>query len=76
MSNLHHQMVQQSDVLSTAMTSYAEKEQIFQSVLADKERIIDELQSDVEIYTAKLNDVKDSKQQLKTEQLSVKQEQN
>ena len=75
MSNLHHQMVQQSDVLSTAMTSYAEKEQIFQSVLADKERIIDELQSDVEIYTAKLNDVKDSKQQLKTEQLSVKQEQ-
>ena len=75
MSNLHHQMVQQSDVLSAAMTSYAEKEQIFQSVLADKERIIDELQSDVEMYTAKLNDVKDSKQQLKTEQSSVKQEQ-
>ena len=75
MSNLHHQMVQQSDVLSAAMTSYAEKEQIFQSVLADKERIIDDLQSDVEMYTAKLNDVKDSKQQLKTEQLSVKQEQ-
>ena len=75
MSNLHHQMVQQSDVLSAAMTSYAEKEQIFQSVLVDKERIINELQSDVEMYTAKLNDVKDSKQQLKTEQLSVKQEQ-
>ena len=75
MSNLHHQMVQQSDLLSAAMTSYAEKERIFQSVLADKERIVDELQSDVEMYTAKLNDVKDSKQQLKTEQLSVKQEQ-
>ena len=74
MSNLHHQMVQQSDVLSATMTSYAEKEQTLQSVLADKERIIYQLQSDVEMYTAKLNDVKDSKQQLKTEQLSVKQE--
>ena len=74
MSNLRHQMVQQSDVLSATMTSYAEKEQTLQSVLADKERIIYQLQSDVEMYTAKLNDVKDSKQQLKTEQLSVKQE--
>ena len=74
MSNLHHQMVPQSDVLSATMTSYAEKEQTLQSVLADKERIIYQLQSDVEMYTAKLNDVKDSKQQLKTEQLSVKQE--
>ena len=74
MSNLHHQMVQQSDVLSATMTSYAEKEQTLQSVLADKERIIYQLQSDVEMYTAKLNNVKDSKQQLKTEQLSVKQE--
>ena len=71
MSNLHHRLLQQSDLLSTAMTSYAEKEQTFQSALADKERIIDELQDDIEMYTAKLNDGKNS---IKVEQVSVKQE--
>ena len=71
MSNLHHQLVQQS---SATMKSYAEKEQGFQNVLADKERIIGNLQSDIEMYMAKLNDSKDLIQQLKLEQLSEKEE--
>ena len=71
MSNLHHELVQQS---SATMKSYAEKEQAFQNVLADKERIIGNLQSDIEMYMAKLNDSKDLMQQLKLEQLSVKEE--
>ena len=70
MSNLYHQLVQQSDLLSATMTSYAEKEQAFQNVLADKERIIGNLQSDIEMYMAKLNDSKDLMQQLKLEHLS------
>ena len=70
MSNLHHQLVQQSDLLSATMTSYAGKEQAFQNVLADKERIIGNLQSDIEMYMAKLNDSKDLMQQLKLEHLS------
>ena len=69
-SNLYHQLVQQSDLLSAAMT----KEQAFHSILADKERIIDQLQSDIEMYSAKLNDVKDSMQQLKIQQLVEKDE--
>ena len=71
MSKLHHQLVQQSDLLSATMTSYAEKEQAFQN---DKERIISNLQSDVEMYMAKLNDSKDLMQQLKLEHLSEKEE--
>ena len=74
MSNLHHELVKQSDLLSATMTSYAEKEQAFQNVLADKERIIGNLQSDVEMYMAKLNDSKDLMQQLKLEHLSEKEE--
>jgi len=68
MSNLHHQLVQQSDQLSTALIDYTDKEKAFQSKLADKQRIIDTLQSDIEMYTVKLNDSKDLMQQLKTEQ--------
>ena len=71
MSNLHHELVQQS---SATMKSYAEKELAFQNVLADKERIIGNLQSDIEMYMAKLNDSKDLMQQLKLEQLSEKEE--
>ena len=73
MSNLHHQLVQQSDQFSTTMTDYADKEKAFEDMLVDKQRIIDTLQSDIEMYTAKLNDSKDLMQQLKSEQLSEKQ---
>ena len=74
MSNLHHQFMQQSDLFSTTMKDYAEKEKAFESMLVDKQRIIDTLQSDIEMYTTKLNDSKDLMQQLKTEQLSEKQQ--
>ena len=74
MSNLHHQLMQQSDLFSTTMKDYAEKEKTFESMLVDKQRIIDTLQSDIEMYTTKLNDSKDLMQQLKTEQLSEKQQ--
>ena len=74
MSNLHHQLMQQSDLFSTTMKDYAEKEKAFESTLVDKQRIIDTLQSDIEMYTTKLNDSKDLMQQLKTEQLSEKQQ--
>ena len=67
MSNLHHQLVQQSDLLS--VTIYADKEQPLQCVLANKEKIMDELQADNEMYMAELNDAKDFIQQLKKEQL-------
>ena len=74
MSNLHHQLMQQSDLFSTTMKDYAEKEKAFESMLVDKQRMIDTLQSDIEMYTTKLNDSKDLMQQLKTEQLSEKQQ--
>ena len=74
MSNLHHQLVQQSNHLSTTMMDYADKEKAFEHMLVDKQRIIDTLQSDIEMYTAKLNDSKDLMQQLKSEQLSEKQQ--
>ena len=74
MYNLHHQLVQQSDQLSTALIDYTDKEKAFQRKLADKQRIIDTLQSDIEMYTVKLNDSKDLMQQLKTEQLFEEQQ--
>ena len=74
MSNLHHQLVQQSDRFSTTMIDYADKEKVFERMLVDKQRIIDALESDIEMYTAKLNDSKDLMQQLKTEQLFEEQQ--
>ena len=74
MSNLHHQLLHQSDLLSATMTSYADKQQALQYELADKEKIIDELQANNEMYKAELNDDQDFIQQLKKEQLSMKQE--
>ena len=53
--------------------NYADKEQMFQSVLAEKERIIKRLQADNKMYKAELNGVKDFIQQLKQEQTSVNQ---
>ena len=57
--------------LSDVMTSYDDKEQELQCVLAEKERIIDDLQADNEMYKAV---VKNFIQQLKQEELSVKQQ--
>ena len=71
-SNLQHQLAHQSDLLSATITSYAEKEQTFDGMLTDKQRMINMLRSDVEMYTTKLNDIKESMQQLLTEQSSVK----
>ena len=58
-SNLHHQLVQQSDLLSATMTRYADKQQALQCVLADKEKIIVQLQVENERDKAALNVVKD-----------------
>ena len=75
MSNLHHQLLHlQPDLLSATMTSYADKQQALQNEVADKEKIIDELQANNEMYKAELNDDKDFIQQLKKEPLSIKQE--
>ena len=65
--NLYQQLVKQSDVLSATMRSYTQKKQAFQNVLANRQRIIVNLQSDIEIHMAKLDDAKDLIQQLKTE---------
>ena len=65
--NLYQQLVKQSDVLSATMRSYAQKKQAFQNVLANRQKIIVNLQSDIEIHMAKLDDAEDLIQQLKTE---------
>ena len=74
MSNLRHQLLRQSDLLSGIMRSYTDKERIFQYVLADKKRIINQLQADNEIYVAELNNAKNFMQQMEMSHMSVKQE--
>ena len=65
MPDLHYRLVKLSDVLSATMRSYAEKKQAFQNVLKDRQKFIDNLQSDIEIHVAKLNNANDLIQQLK-----------
>ena len=65
MSDLHYRLVKLSDVLSATMRSYAENKQAFQNVLADRQKIIGNFQSDIEIHVAKLNNANDLIQQLK-----------
>ena len=67
------QLVQQSDCLSDIMTSFANKKQAMLQVLADKERIIDNLQADTAKCKVKLEDAKDITSQQKLQQLSVEQ---
>ena len=69
MSNLHCQLVQQSDHLSGMMTNYADKELVWQNKLDDKNTNVDNLMQKVE-----LDDAKYSAQQIKLKTLSVKQE--
>ena len=69
MSNLHCQLVQQSDHLSGMMTTYADKERALQNELDDKNTNVDNLMQKVE-----LDDAKYSAQQIKLKTLSVKQE--
>ena len=68
MSNLHCQLVQQSDHLSGMMTSYADKEWALQNELDDKNTNVDNLMQKVE-----LDDAKYSAQQIKLKTLSVNQ---
>ena len=69
MSNLHCQLIQQSDHLSGVMTNYADKEWALQNELDDKNTNVDNLMQKVE-----LDDAKYSAQQIKLKTLSVKQE--
>ena len=67
MSNLHCQLVQQSDHLSGMMTSYADKEQALQNELDDKNTNIDNLHADNALLKGKLDDAKHVIQQLKSQ---------
>ena len=67
MSNLHCQLVQQSDHLSDMMTSYADKEQALQNELDDKNTNIDNLHADNALLKAELNDAKHVIQLLKSQ---------
>ena len=67
MSNLHCQLVQQSDLLSGMMTTYADKEQALQNELDDKNTNIDNLHADNALLKAELNDAKHVIQQLKSQ---------
>ena len=69
-SSMSNQLVQNSSV---TMTSFADKEQTMLHALADKERMIDELQIDNAKYTTELNEVRDIMRQQKLEFLSTKQ---
>ena len=69
MSNLHCQLVQQSDHLSGMMTNYADKEWLWQNELDDRNTNVDNLMQKVE-----LDDAKYSAQQIKLKTLSVNQE--
>ena len=69
MTNLHCQLVQQSDHLSGMMTNYADKERALHNELDDKNTNVDNLMQKVE-----LDDAKYSAQQIKLKTLSVKQE--
>ena len=67
MSNLHCQLVQQSDHLNGMMTSYADKEQALQNELDDKNTNIDNLHADNALLKGKLDDAKHVIQQLKSQ---------
>ena len=63
-SNLNDQFAQQSDHLNGMMTSYADKERALQSELDDKNYNIDDLQTDIVMLKAELNDSTDKPQLL------------
>ena len=65
MSSIHHQLMQQSDLFRTTMTSYADKEKTFQCMLADKERTIKQLQIDNETFKKELSKAEEAVEQLK-----------
>ena len=65
LSNLHCQLIQQSDQLSGIMTSYANKEWTMQNELDDKNTNIDNLHADNVLLKAELDDAKHVMQQLK-----------
>ena len=65
LSNLHSQLIQQSDQLSGIMTSYANKERAMQNELDDKNTNIDNLHADNVLLKAELDDAKHVMQQLK-----------
>ena len=65
LSNLHCQLIQQSDQLSGIMTSYANKERAMQNELDDKNTNIDNLHADNVLLKAELDDAKHVMQQLK-----------
>ena len=65
LSNLHSQLIQQSDQLSGIMTSYANKERAMQNELDDKNTNIDNLHADNILLKAELDDAKHLMQQLK-----------
>ena len=72
--NLNNQLAQQSDHLNGMMTSYADKERALQNELDEKNYNIDDLQADIVMLKAELNDAKYLVQQLKLKNSSVKQE--
>ena len=72
--NLNNQLAQQSDHLNGMMTSYADKERALQNELDNKNYNIDDLQADIVMLKAELNDAKYLVQQLKLKNSSVKQE--
>ena len=72
MSNLRQQLLQKSNLLSATMRSYATKEQTLRYVLADKQRIIEQLRADNKIYAAEMNNSKNFRQK----SVPVKQESN
>ena len=65
MSNIHHQLIQQSDLFRATITSYADKEKAFQCMLADKERTIKQLQIDNETFKKELSKAEEAVEQLK-----------
>ena len=69
-SDLHHQLAQQSGVLSAEM----EDKQTVKLELTDKEKIIDMLQADATMYKVELNNAKELISQLELKQLSKKQQ--
>ena len=74
MSNLHQQLKQPSDLLSDVKTDFADKEKALQYEMADKEQTIENLQTDIKICKAELNDIKDLMSKVEMERLSVVQE--
>ena len=65
LSNLHCQLIQQSDQLSGMMKSYADKERALQNELDDKNTSIDDVHADNVLLKAELDDSKHVMQQLK-----------